>query len=231
VASSAAAPATDAVIAAGEFEDSRAHAIALLDGEQRASLTTLLHVGDSRHEDIIAERSGAVLRLARAADLHAIDRLTVDGYRAIQASYVAMLGDECYEAVRLEPELTWEERKTKQNRDLFAVHPEQVWVLDRDGDVFGFVTFWLIHERSYGHIDNNAVRVDRAGEGWATVMYRQVLEHFRELGLRFAHVDTGLDEAHIPARRAYEAVGFDRAVPTVDYWQDLTRRNPGSAVE
>ncbi len=30
-----------------------------------------------------------------------------------------------------------------------------------------------------------------------------------------------MDDAHIPARRAYEAVGFDRAVPTVDLWQRL----------
>ena len=52
-------------------------------------------------------------------------------------------------------------------------------------------------------------------------MYRFVLDHFRRLGLRYAHVDTGLDDAHIPARRAYEAVGFDRAVPSVDLWQRL----------
>jgi len=96
-----------------------------------------------------------------------------------------------------------------------------VWVLDDDGRIFGFVTFWLFPERSYGHFDNNAVDPERAGEGWATFMYRHVLDHFRELGLRFAHVDTGLDDAHIPARRAYVAVGFDRSVPTVDLWQRL----------
>ena len=60
-------------------------------------------------------------------------------------------------------------------------------------------------------------------------MYRHVLEHFRRLGLRFAHVDTGLDDAHAPARHAYEAVGFDRRVPGIDYWQDLQSQNPGSA--
>ena len=68
----------------------------------------------------------------------------------------------------------------------------------------------------------------RAGQGWATFMYRHVLAHFRAQGLRFAHVDTGLDEAHAPARRAYEAVGFDRRVPSVEYWQDLALVNPGS---
>jgi hypothetical protein len=59
-------------------------------------------------------------------------------------------------------------------------------------------------------------------------MYRHVLEHFRSQGLRFACLNTGLDPAHAPARRAYEAVGFDRQVPVVEYWQDLTQRNPGS---
>jgi ribosomal protein S18 acetylase RimI-like enzyme len=179
----------------------------------------------------IAERDGVVLRLSRSDDLEAIDRLTIEGYRTIQESYVNMLGAETYEAVRHEPELSWEERKCAQNRRLFDRHPDQVWVLERDGDVVGFVTFWLLPEQSYGHIDNNAVRADFAGQGWATFMYRHVLERFRELGLRFAHVDTGLDDAHIAARRAYEAVGFDRAVPIVEYWQDLSRVNDGSTAE
>src|SRR3954470_10636974 len=170
---------------------------------------------------IIGRRQDALLRVATEADLDAIDALTVEGYGAIQESYVSMLGEECYEAVRPQSELRWDERKTRQNRDLFAEHPDQVWVLDRDGDIFGFVSFWIFTAQNYGHLDNNAVRADEAGNGWATFMYRHVLDRFRERGLRFAHVDTGLDDAHIPARRAYEAVGFDRAVPNVDYWQDL----------
>ena len=105
---------------------------------------------------MIARRDGAVLRVARAEDLDAVDELTVDGYRAIQESYVAMLGADLYAVVRPDPELTWEERKCAQNRRLFAQHPDWVWVLD-DGAVFGYVTFWLVPEKSYGHLDNNAV--------------------------------------------------------------------------
>lgn len=168
-----------------------------------------------------------MLRHATDADLSAVDELTVVCYRPIQESFVTLLGEDCYEAVRHEPELTWEERKIQQNRRLFAEHPDWLWVLDEDG-VFGFVSFWLVPEKQYGHIDNNGVRPDRAGQGWATYMYRHVLQYFRAINLRFAHVDTGLDDAHVPARRAYEAVGFDRAVPIVEYWQDLSRRNPGS---
>ena len=180
---------------------------------------------------VIAERNGSILRHAYEADLASVDELTVACYRPIWESYVAMLGEECYEAVRHDPGLTWEERKIRQNRDLFAQHPGRLWVLAEGEHVFGFISFWLIPERSYGHIDNNGVSPDRAGQGWATFMYRHVLQHFRDAGLRFAHVDTGLDEAHVPARRAYAAVGFDRAVPTVEYWQDSSRLNPGSVPE
>ncbi len=170
---------------------------------------------------MIAEREGAVLRHAREDDLPAIDALTVAGYAPIQESFVAMLGADLYEDVHAEPGRGWDERKVAQNHRLFAEHPEQVWVLDDGGEVFGFVSFWLFADRGYGHLDNNAVAADRAGQGWATFMYRAVLDRFRELGLRWAHVDTGLDDAHIPARRAYEAVGFDRAVPSVDLWRRL----------
>ena len=181
---------------------------------------------------VVARRNGATLRHAVEDDLPTIDELTIRCYSPIQASYVEMLGDELYEAVRLEPELTWEQRKIAQNRRLFAEAPGQVWVLeDGGGAVFGFVTFWLFPAQRYGHLDNNGVDPAHAGEGWATFMYRQVLEHFRSLGLRYAHVDTGLDDAHIPARRAYAAVGFDRAVPEVNLWQDLRARNAGSVPE
>jgi ribosomal protein S18 acetylase RimI-like enzyme len=170
---------------------------------------------------VIAERDGVVLRAARAADLPAIDELTALGYAPIQESYVALLGKDCYETTHAVSGQSWEERKAAQNRKLFAEHPEQVWVLDDDGGIIGYVSFWLFPERRYGHLDNSAVDPARRGEGWATFMYRHVLDHFRSLGLRYAHVDTGLDDAHTPARRAYEAVGFDRSVPSVDLWQRL----------
>jgi ribosomal protein S18 acetylase RimI-like enzyme len=179
-------------------------------------------------DGIIAARGEVILRQAREEDLPGVDEITILCYTPIQASYVAMLGQDCYQTVRHNPELTWEQRKTLQNRRLFAEHPDWVWVLEQHAQVFGFITFYIFPEQGYGHIDNNGVHPEQSGKGWGVFMYRHVLDHFRRLGLRYAHVDTGLDPAHIPARRAYEAVGFDRQVPIVDYWQDLDQRNPGS---
>lgn len=180
---------------------------------------------------VVARREGVVLRKTRDEDLPRVDEITIICYTSIHESYVAMLGEECYERVRHNPELTWEERKTKQNRQLYEEHPEWVWVLEEKGEVFGFITFYLFPQQGYSHIDNNGIHPDYAGKGWGKFMYQHVLQHFRDEGFRYAHVDTGLDPAHIPARRAYEGVGFDRKVPTVEYWQDLEQKNPGSEPE
>ncbi len=177
---------------------------------------------------VIAEKNGVVLRHARDQDIARVDELTVLCYAPIQASYVAMLGEECYKAVRRNPELTWEEYKTAQVHRLYAEHPDWLWVLEDHGTVFGFITFYLVPEQQYGHLDNNGIHPDYAGRGWGKFMYQHVLNYFRKQGLRFAHVDTGLDPAHIPARRAYAAVGFDRQAPVVEFWLDLDRHNPGS---
>ena len=180
---------------------------------------------------IIADRDDAALRHARDDDLARLDEIAIICYTRIHEDHVAMLGEECYQAVRHQPELTWEERKTGQIRRVYQLHPERVWVLEREGELIGFVTFDLTPEKNMGAIANNGVHPDHAGKGWGRWMYRHVLQHFRDQGVRFAFVDTGLDDAHIPARRAYGAVGFDRAVPMVEYWQDLDQHNPGSEPE
>jgi hypothetical protein len=53
----------------------------------------------------IAERNDAVLRHARDDDWPRLDELTIRCYAPIQESYVSMLGEECYQAVRQDPHL------------------------------------------------------------------------------------------------------------------------------
>jgi ribosomal protein S18 acetylase RimI-like enzyme len=131
------------------------------------------------------------------------------------------------EALR-DPGMTWQERKIKQNHDLFAEHPEWVWVLEQNSSIIGFVTFKIIRERGLGIIENNGVLPQYAGKGLGKFMYRHVLGYFRKEGLNVASVETGLDDPHIPARKAYEGVGFDRSTPIVYYWQDLRKNNSSS---
>ena len=177
---------------------------------------------------IIAEREGVLLRHAADVDLPRVDEITIICYAPIVASFVEIVGETFYEGIYGSPEAGWQARKIKQVRDIYQAHPDQVWVLEESGEVFGFVTFEIVPERRLGIFDNNGVLPEKRGQGWGTFMYRHVLRHFRERGIRFALVGTDLDEPHIPARHAYEAVGFDRQQRIVIYRQDLDQRNLGS---
>ena len=121
-----------------------------------------------------------------------------------------MLGDDLYEAVQADPGQSWQERKAQQNRRLFAEHPDQVWVLDDERRGLRLRDVLARHRARLRPPGQQRGRGEprRRGLGDASCT-GAVLEHFRALGLRYAHVDTGLDDAHIPARRAYEAAGFD----------------------
>ena len=124
-----------------------------------------------------------------------------------------MLGEDCYEAVRPDPELSLGDAKGEAEPRPLRRASRPGLGARRRGQIVGFVTFWLFPERGYGHIDNNGVDPTRVGEGWATL---HVPRRARALprarpGLRARRHRIGR-RAH-PARRAYEAVGFDRQVP------------------
>jgi ribosomal protein S18 acetylase RimI-like enzyme len=59
-------------------------------------------------------------------------------------------------------------------------HPDWVWVLEQEREVFGFITFYLFPKQGYGHIDNNGVLPDKTGQGWGKFLYEQVLEYFHQ---------------------------------------------------
>lgn len=179
---------------------------------------------------VIARRRGAVLRHATAADLPAIDAIAIACWTPIHQGFRELLGEVIYEE-RARGLPSWQENKCQQLHAHFERAPDQLWVIDRDGEVVAFVTFLLNDQQRIGSIGNNGVRPDAAGQGWGTYMYRHVLDHFRARGMRLATVHTGLDWGHAPARRAYEAVGFAHATPFVDYWMDLEQRHPGSMPE
>lgn len=169
----------------------------------------------------IQRRGEVVLRTTTEADLPALDQIAIACWRPIYASTREQLGDELYTAVHGGPD-DWQAGKCDQVRRHFAHAPDRTWVVAQgDSEPFAFITFNVDPERGLGVIGNNGVHPEHAGRGWGTFMYRAVLAHFQELGLRVAQVMTGLDDAHAPARRAYEAAGFDHRTDHCHYWLDL----------
>jgi len=186
---------------------------------------------NSAKAHVIAKKDGAVLRRAQDNDLPSLDELVVICYTPIYNSYVQIVGKECARGLRRNPEVDWRVEKTNRIRKTYEDHPDCVWVLERDGAIFGFVTFTIHRERNRAWIEENGVLPEHRGQGWATFMLRHVLQHLRREGIRFVSVEVDLDDVHRPARRAYQAVGFNRQHRIAIYHQDLEQHNPGSTLK
>ena len=85
--------------------------------------------------------------------------------------------------------------------------------------VVGFISYAVVGDM--GVIGGNAVDISCRGYGIAGKMYNFVLDKMRSQGLKAAQVHTGLDNAHAPARKAYEKAGFQLNIPHVTYYQSL----------
>ena len=159
----------------------------------------------------------STIRAATATDLEAACRIAVQAWAPIHESFRAMLGEELHGL--LSPD--WQQRKAEQIRRHFADHPEWMLVVEEDGQVIGFLTYRLDQDRCLGTIGNNAIAPGWQGRGLGSRMYERALDLFRGAGMLYAAVQTGLDEGHAPARRAYEKVCFDIERPDVTYYQKL----------
>lgn len=91
---------------------------------------------------------------------------------------------------------------------------DSLLVTEMDGQVVGFITHTMSGARRVGTIHYNGVAPEAKGKGIGTLQVERVLEVFREAGMEYACVGTGLNEGHAPARRVYEKCGFE---PVMDY--------------
>jgi ribosomal protein S18 acetylase RimI-like enzyme len=99
--------------------------------------------------------------------------------------------------------------------------PQTLLVCEEAGRIVGFITFHLDRDKGIGTIGNNAADPACGLKGIGQQMYQAAFARFRQEGMRFAKVTTGLDEAHAPARRAYERAGFNVRQEDVTYYMKL----------
>ncbi len=158
-----------------------------------------------------------MIRPYQPADLPALMEIGNQAWRDIYRMFRQRYGDELFALLVRDPDRV----KGEQIRAHCAAHPDWTLVYEEAGRICGFATFRLDPARRLGEIGNNAVRPELRGRGLAQQLYAAVLDRFRQAGMRYAHVRTGLDEAHAPARRAYEKAGFDLRHEDVDYYQKL----------
>jgi len=157
------------------------------------------------------------IRPLEPPDVPAVAALADLAWRPINDQYREIYGKELFEI--LFPDANT--RKGHEMRRICETGSHEVWVLDVDGRVAGFVSFSIDEDKKIGELGNNAVHPEYRDRGFGRKMHEAVLDHFRERGMRYAVVQTGLDPAHAPARRAYERVGFDIHREVVTYYKKL----------
>ena len=158
-----------------------------------------------------------MIREYRPDDLETIMDIGNRAWREIYAMFRERYGDELFQLVV--PDVSTV--KGAQIKRHCERHPEWVYVCEEDGRLVGFVTFTVRTDTKIGEIGNNAVDPDCGLKGIGQQMYKAVFGYFREHELIYAKVNTGLDDAHARARRAYERAGFDIHHENVDYYMRL----------
>ncbi len=159
--------------------------------------------------------SEPMIRRATAEDGEAVAAIAVAEWEAIYEGFREQLGDDLFAIVY------GDYRAKKRQAVLSNLEGGAVYVSELEGKVVGFITFFYDGETGIGTISNNAVSGDMRGHGIGGKQYEFVFDKLRKMGAKCVKVGTGLDEAHAPARRAYEKAGFDRSISSITYYKML----------
>ncbi len=114
----------------------------------------------------------------------------------------------------------WQVRQTTEVRELLESEPESIWLALEGRDVVGFIGLRLHPEDQMGEIHIVAVAPEHQKRGIATKLMQFAESRIRAAGMKMIMVETIGDSGHAPARRAYEAFGFERW-PVARYFKKL----------
>lgn len=141
--------------------------------------------------------------------------LSYVSWQPIVDNYRLLLGDDIYSAIYK----NWKEAKCR--RVYAGLSSGRGYVALVENQLAGFIFYVIDDATKTGTVEENAVDPKYRGLGIAQKMYDFVFDKMRKEGMMYASVLTGLDDAHAPARRAYEKAGFDRSLESVRYYREL----------
>lgn len=162
--------------------------------------------------------SGLTIRPYAEADHAATLALCIAAFAPIHAGFAQVLGLHAFALQYAD----WRERYATTLAEIPKADANtKVFVAERDGAIAGFVFAILDPARKTGEIGLNAVAPALQRRGIGKAMYEFALDDLKRRGAQIAYVGTGGDDAHAPARAAYRALGFDRAIPSVHLFKVL----------
>ena len=154
-----------------------------------------------------------MIREYRKEDFETLAAIARKAWRKIFEGFRQQLGDELYA-------ILYDNRQQDKRYQLSVFlekYPEYCRICERNGKIAGFITFGLNRELRVGRILNNAADPESGEKGVGQEMYAAVFEIMRAEGMTACTVNTGLDEGHAPARKAYERAGFYRHTDSITY--------------
>lgn len=160
----------------------------------------------------------SLIRKATPEDLPLLQEIRQKAFEPIFKSFRSILGAELYEQVQAREDAAQSELLSslvKSGSDW------EVFVTEINHIVIGFVAIQLNNKTKTGEIGLNAVDPAHTGKGVGTEMYRYVLSHMKQAGMKVATVSAGADPSHAPALSAYKKAGFNIGIPSIWMCQPL----------
>lgn len=156
-----------------------------------------------------------MMRPYRTDDLPAVMDIGNRAWKPIYEMYRALYGEELFRLITPDPSTA----KGEQLRAFCGHSPERMLICERNARVVGFISLQLYGD--IGEIGNNAADPSSAERGVGQEMYQAAFDWLKSHGASQVKVTTGLDDAHAPARRAYERAGFTIQKHDVTYFKKL----------
>ena len=104
----------------------------------------------------------------------------------------------------------WQARQTSDVASLLDDEPENIWLAIQDGELAGFIGLRMHPDDQMGEVHIIAVAPDRQRQGIGRALLDFAERQSRRAGMKMIMVETVDDTGHEPARRAYEATGYER---------------------
>lgn len=114
----------------------------------------------------------------------------------------------------------WEPRQRADAAALLETEPQNLWLAFKGKELVGFIGIRIHAEDRMGEIYIIAVSPTHQREGVGRQLMQFAEERIREAGMKMIMVETVGDAGHAPARRAYEAFGFEQW-PVARYFKPL----------
>lgn len=115
----------------------------------------------------------------------------------------------------------WKERQYADLAALLDGEPDNIAIAMEGDRPVGWVCTRLHPDDRMSEIYVLAVDPDHQHKGVGQALMHHSFERGRKAGMTMVLVETGDDPGHAPARRAYEAAGFERW-PVARYFKDLS---------